>query len=337
MVDKLTKINMKIQLSELKEIVHKALLKYGYTEEESNVIGEVLLYAQMRGNNQGIVKLIGKGIPKSPEATEIKVLKERKASVLLDGGKNFGMVPMKKAIKMAIERAKEFGISIVGLTNTFSSTGAIGYFAREIAKADMVGMIYSGSPETVAPFGSYEPKFGTNPMAYGFPTTKAPVVFDMATSAMAWFGLVQAKTAGQSIPGDVAYDGEGNLTTDPAKAMEGAIRPFDKNYKGYGLNLVVELLTGPVIRSAVTGIKSELGWGNVVIAIDPSAFVDINEFKKDMDMVVERIHNAKTLGGVKKVQLPGEKGDDAMAKVLSTGEIEVEDNLLNELKILVKN
>lgn len=323
---------MQIKLEELKELVHKALLKYGYTEEESKIIGEVLMYAQMRGNNQGIVKLIGKGIPKSPEASEIKVLKERKASVLLDGGKNFGMVPMKKAVEMAIEKAKEFGISIVGLTNTFSSTGAIGYFAREIANSDMVGMIYAGSPETVAPHGSYEPKFGTNPMSYGFPTSKEPVVFDMATSAMAWFGLVQAKTAGQSIPGDVAYDGEGNLTTDPAKAMEGAIRPFDRSYKGYGLNLVVELLTGPVIRSAVTGIKSELGWGNVVIAIDPSAFVDMSEFKKDIDMAIENIHNSKPLEGVEKVYLPGEKGDAAMKNALETGVIEIEDNLLNELK-----
>lgn len=326
---------MKINLTELKELAHKALLKYGYTEEEAQIIGEVLMYAQMRGNNQGIVKLIGKGIPKNPEATEITVLKERKASVLLDGGKNFGMVPMKKSVEMAIERAKEYGISIVGLTNTFSSTGAIGYFAREIAKQGLVGMIYAGSPESVAPYGSYEAKFGTNPMAYGFPTSNEPVVFDMATSTMAWFGLVQAKTAGQSIPGDVAYDGEGNLTTDPAKAMEGALRPFDRSYKGYGLSLVVEILTGPMIRSAIVGIKAELGWGNVVIAIDPSAFVDIEEFKKDMDQAIDVIHASKTLEGIEKVYLPGEKGDKQMAEVIQSGEIEVEDNLLNSLKEVV--
>lgn len=323
---------MKIALSDLQVLVTKALAHYGYSPDESKVISEVLLYAQLRGNNQGIVKLIGKGIPKNPEASEIKILRERKASVLLDGAKNFGMIPMKKATEMAIERAKEFGIAIVGLTNTFSSTGAIGFFAREIAKANMVGMVYAGSPETVAPHGSYEPKFGTNPMAYGFPTSLEPVVFDMATSAVAWFGLVQAKTAGQSIPGDVAYDSEGNLTTDPAKAMEGAILPFDRNYKGFGLNLVVEILTGPLVRSAIAGIKSDLGWGNVVIAIDPSAFVEIEEFKKDMDAAVEIIHNAKPLAGVNKVYLPGEKGDELMNQIIESGEIEVEDNMLAQLR-----
>jgi LDH2 family malate/lactate/ureidoglycolate dehydrogenase len=324
---------MTIELSALKTLVDEALTNQGYNVEERAIISDVLLYAQVRGNNQGIVKLIGKGIPKNPEAGEIKVLKERKASVLLDGAKNFGMVPMKKAVEMAIERAKECGIAVVGLTNTFSSTGAIGYFARDIAKQNMVGMVFAGSPETVSPHGSYEAKFGTNPMAYGFPTSGEPIVFDMATSAMAWFGLVQAKTAGQSIPGDVAYDGEGILTTDPAKAMEGAIRPFDRNYKGYGLNLVVEILTGPLVRSAIAGIKSDMGWGNLVIVIDPSAFVDMSEFKKDMDEAITAIHAAKTLPGVEKVYLPGEKGDELMNKIVASGLIEVEDKLLEAVKL----
>ncbi len=327
---------MKISLQELSDLVIKALSKYGYSDEEVSIIKEVLLYAQLRGNNQGIVKLIGKGIPRSAEAGEISVISERKAAILLDGAKNFGMIPMKKATELAIERAKEFGVAVVGLTNTFSSTGAIGYFAREIAKADLVGMIYAGSPEAVAPHGSFEPKFGTNPMAYGFPTSNAPIVFDMATSAMAWFGLVQAKTAGKSIPNNVAYDGEGNLTTDPAKAMEGAILPFDRNYKGYGLNLVVEILTGPLVRSAIAGLHAEDGWGNLVVAIDPSAFVSIEKFKADMSAAVEIIHNSKRLPDVEKIYLPGEKGDELANTITKSGEIEVEDNLLNELRAFVQ-
>jgi len=244
------------------------------------------------------------------------------------------MIGMKKAVEISINKAKDFGISIVGLTNTFSSSGAIGYFAKEIAKQDLVGVVFSGSPETVSPFGSYEPLFGTNPMAYGFPTHNEPLVFDMATSAFTYFGLIQAKAAGQSIPDDVAYDKDGNLTTDPAKAMDGAIRVFDKSYKGYGLSLIVELLTGPLIKSAFVGIKSELGWGNLIITIDPSIFVDIEEFKDDMAQLEEKIHSSKKLPGVDKVYLPGEKGDELTKQILTTGEIEVEDNLLKQLQNL---
>lgn len=327
---------MTIPLTELNEMVNKALLKYGYTEEESTIIAEVLMYAQMRGNNQGVVKLIGTGIPKSPDATEIKIEKERKASVLLNGGKNFGMITMKKAVEIAADRSKEYGISVVGVSNTFSSTGAIGYFARKIAEQGLVGIVYAGSPETVPPHGSYEARFGTNPMAYGFPTSNKPVVFDMATSAMAWFGLVQAKSAGNTIPNDVAYDSEGNLTTDPAKAMEGSIRPFDRGYKGYGLNLVVELLTGPMINCAAAGIRPEGGWGNMVIAIDPTAFVEIDDYYKDMDEALRAVKSAKTLKGVEKIYIPGEKGDELMAQIMESGMIEVEDNLLDQLQKVVK-
>ncbi len=83
--------------------------------------------------------------------------------------------------------------------------------------------------------GSYEPLFGTNPLAIGIPSPDEPVVLDMATSAMAYFGLVQAKTAGVKIPRDEAYGASEKLITDPAKALDGAILPFDRNYKGAGL------------------------------------------------------------------------------------------------------
>jgi L-2-hydroxycarboxylate dehydrogenase (NAD+) len=83
---------MKIKIDELKVLVTKALAKYGYTNDESAIISDVLMYAQLRGNNQGIVKLIGKGIPKVPTVSDIKTVKETKLSSLLDGGHNQGMV-----------------------------------------------------------------------------------------------------------------------------------------------------------------------------------------------------------------------------------------------------
>ena len=76
---------MKISIQELKDLTITALKKYGYNDNESAIISDVLLYAQLRGNNQGIVKLIGKGIPKDPNATDIKTIKETKLSALLDG------------------------------------------------------------------------------------------------------------------------------------------------------------------------------------------------------------------------------------------------------------
>ena len=221
---------MKIKITELRKLVSRALKSYGYSSEEIGIISDVLIYAQLRGNNQGIVKLIGKGIPKSKDAGKIKVIKETKLSALLDGNQNMGMVVMDRAMNIALEKAKKYGFGIVGTNNTCTSTGAIGYYANIIAKKGYLGFVYAGSPETVTTFGSYEPIFGTNPLAIGIPSTKEPIVLDMATAAMAYYGLIQAKTAGKKIPNNVAYDSKGKLTTDPEQAMDGAILPFDRNY-----------------------------------------------------------------------------------------------------------
>ncbi len=328
---------MKIKLEELKELSKKAILKYGYTEDEANQILDILMYAQLRGNNQGIIKLIGKGIPKNTEAGEIKIIKETKLSALLDGNHNMGMVVMNKATDMALSKAKEHGFGIVGTNSTASSTGAIGYYAKKIAEAGFLGFVFAGSPETVTTHGSYEPLFGTNPLAIGVPTETEPVVLDIATAAMAYFGLVQAKTAGKSIPDNTCYDMDGNVTTDPAKAMDGAIMPFDRSYKGAGLAFMVEVLTGPLVAASYVGFGDvENSWGNLVYALDPELLVDSTEFKKQVSQMAKKVKGAKKLLGVSEIYLPGERGDKFAAKYLAEGEIEVEDNLLTGLKRVVE-
>lgn len=327
---------MKIKIAELRSITSKAIAKYGYNEEEVKIILEVLMYAQLRGNNQGIVKLIGKGIPKSTKAGEIKIIKETKLSALIDGNNNFGMIVKTKALEIALKKAKQNGFAIVGTNNTTSSTGAIGFYAKKIAEAGFVGFVYAGSPEAVAPYGSINPKYGTNPLAIGLPTDNGPVVFDMATAAIAWFGLVQAKTAGKKIPSNVAIDSKGMTTDDPEQAMSGAILPFDRSYKGSGLGMIVEALTGPLVGATFVGIGRG-DWGNLIYIIDPELLVDLKQFKLNMTKMVSNIKGAVKAEGVKEIYVPGEKGDMIALKHIETGEIDVEDNLLSELKKIVNS
>ncbi len=322
---------MKIKVAELTELTLKALKYYCYTEEESKTISDVLLYAQLRGNNQGVVKLIGKGIPRNPAAKPVSIVKETKLSAVLDGGQNMGMVALKQAMAMAIAKAKEHGFGMVGTHNTSSSTGALGYWAHQIAKEGFIGFVFAGSPETVCFHGSFEPIFGTNPLAIGMPSENEPLVLDMATAAMAYYGLIEAKTAGHKIPPDIAYDSEGNLTDDPAKAMDGALRPFDKSYKGASLSLMVEILTGPLVGAAFAGIGERNNWGNLIIAIDPELLADKEQFKKNVSALMARVKQTKKLPGVSEIVLPSERGNKLTKEHLASGEIEIEDNLYNEL------
>lgn len=323
---------MRVKLTELTQAIEQALVHYGYDEQERGQICDILLYAQLRGNNQGIAKLIGGGMSKNPNAKAVTIIRETPLSALLDGGQNAGMVVNAKAADMAIVKAKSEGFGIVGTCNTSTSTGAIGYYVRKIAEADCLGFAFAGSPETVTMHGSYAPLFGTNPLAIGIPTMGTPVVFDMATAAIAFYGLVEAQMAERSIPGDVAYDAEGNLTQDPSAALDGAILPFDRGYKGASLAMMIEILTGPLVMAAFTGAPdSWANWGNLVIAINPKLMVDLGKFKLDVSTLVKRVKNAKRLQGVDEIYTPGERGDRLRQAALDTGEVDIDDRLYRAL------
>jgi LDH2 family malate/lactate/ureidoglycolate dehydrogenase len=327
---------MKVKLEELRRVTKKALQHYGHDDRDAKVIQDVLLYAQLRDNNQGIVKLIGRGLPRDPEAGNIRIVTETPLSALVNGNKNAGIVVLQRAADIALSKAKEQGFSIVGTFNTYTSTGAIGYFARRLAAEDLIAFVFAGSPPSVSTFGSFERTFGTNPLAVGVPTESEPVVLDMATAAMAWYGLVEAKAAGEPIPDLTAYDDLGQLTTDPAKAMEGAILPFDRSHKGAGLSMIIEILTGPLVAASFAGAGDALSnWGNLVFAIDPALLVDVERFKRDVSHLVGWTKSAKKLSGVEEIYVPGERGDRLTAERNESGEIEIEENLYIELLRIV--
>jgi len=169
---------MVIKISELENLGNKALAKYGYTPDESKIILGMMMYAQLRGNNQGIVKLIGRGYPKNPQAGEFIIEKETKLSARINGNKQAGALVMQKALDVAVAKAKGHGFGIVGTNNTNTSTGALGYWAKQIADSGLIGFVFAGSPPTVAMYGSYEAIFGTNPMAIGIPGDSDPFVLD---------------------------------------------------------------------------------------------------------------------------------------------------------------
>jgi LDH2 family malate/lactate/ureidoglycolate dehydrogenase len=322
---------MQVQLDELKTTTLKVLRLSGYSQEQAEIILDVLMYAQLRGNNQGIVKLIGAGMPADVNAMAIKVLHETKLSALLDGGRNQGMVVLHRALEVALAKAREHGFGIVGTNNTNTSTGAIGYFASKAAQAGFIGFIFSGSPEFVAMHGSYEPIFGTNPLAIGVPSSEKPLVFDMATAAIARFGVIEAKTAGRSIPPDVAYDGEGQPTTDPAAALAGAIRTFG-GYKGAALSMMVEVLTRPLVQTMPNEEGRKTDWGNLVLVFDPGLLGDAETFKQEVAGLVGKVKATRRLPGVDEILVPGERGDRVLDAIMASGVVEVEENLWKALQ-----
>lgn len=323
---------MKVSVEALRTATRRAIAAQGYSAADTEIILEIILYAQLRGNNQNVIKLLGAGMPADPNAGEIAVIKDTKLSALIDGGWNQGMVVVSRATELAIEKAAAHGFGIVGTRRTNSPTGAIGYFARALADAGFIGFVCSGSMELMAMHGSYEPFFGTNPLAIGIPTAGAPIVFDMATASIAWYGIHLAKAEGQSIPEGVAYDSDGSITTDPAAALAGAIKAFG-GYKGAALALIVEVLTRPLVGATRDETGKKIDWGNLVFAIDPELLADDRaSFQAGVSNLLARVKDLKRLPGVDEILAPGERGDQVYERVMSDGEIEMDEQIWRDLQ-----
>ncbi len=323
---------MKVSVEALRTATRRAIAAQGYSEADTEIILDVILYAQLRGNNQNVIKLLGAGMPANPRAGEIKVVKDTKLSALLDGDWNQGMVLVSRATELAIDKADAHGFGIVGTRRSNSPTGAIGYFARQLAEAGLLGFVCSGSMELMAMHGSYEPFFGTNPLAIGIPTAGAPIVFDMATAAIAWYGIHLANAEGESIPEGVAYDSDGRVTTDPAAALAGAIKAFG-GYKGAALALIIEVLTRPLVGATRDDAGKKLDWGNLVFAIDPELLADdLASFQAGVSDLLARVKGLKRLPGVEEILAPGERGDRVYQRVMATGEIELDERIWLDLQ-----
>eukprot|EP00286_Rhodomonas_abbreviata_P004564 CAMPEP_0181335408 /NCGR_PEP_ID=MMETSP1101-20121128/26816_1 /TAXON_ID=46948 /ORGANISM="Rhodomonas abbreviata, Strain Caron Lab Isolate" /LENGTH=350 /DNA_ID=CAMNT_0023445527 /DNA_START=53 /DNA_END=1107 /DNA_ORIENTATION=+ len=316
-------------ITEVTELTKRALMASGYCEEDATIVTDILMYAELRGNNQGLIKLVAGTLAPTPSG-EITVTRETGVSAKIDGGQRIGMVIMRKAVDLAIEKAKVSGMSVIGVTNYASATGALGCWGRDIARAGRIVM--SQCPEMVAPYGSYQPIFGTNPFSIGIPTTPRPQVLDMATSAYAYFGVVTAQTEGKPIPGDIAWDAEGQPAKEPADALKGALRSFDRSYKGSHISMMVELLAGALTGGAMENKGPSKNWGSLVICIDPKVFGTLEEFQANANIMCDRVKNAHILPDRSEgtsITLPGERGD---TENLKNGTLELSDDVYNALK-----
>lgn len=328
---------MKIQLSELRETTKKILIDhYGYLEAEAEVITDALLYAQARGNNQGIVKLTNPAIERKTTGP-IEVIKETKVSALLDGKQNNAMLVATKAADIAAAKAKEHGIAVVGANGITSSSGALGYYVHKIASQDLVGMMFASSYPSVAMAGSSQALLGTNPLAIGVPGKDQPIVLDMATSAMALYGVMEANLAKKPLPKNQAFDKDGRPTTDPAKMLDGgALRTFDQGYKSSNLSLMIQILAGPLVGAAYMGEGDTVNnWaGALIIAIDPEILNGTKSIKESLKTIITKVKSVKKLPGVEEIMLPGERGDRMARHIAKSGEIDIEDNLWAKLQEL---
>ncbi len=301
---------------ELRSLVTNKLTGGGLDSTDAETVADVLVHADLRGvRSHGVirtehyVKRLNAGSLNKNATLSFKKL--RPGAGLLDADDGMGHVACIEAMDQACNLAKETGIAMVGVENG-SHCGALSYFLMRALDKEMIGMAVTHTDKCVAPYGGSKPFFGTNPIAFGFPTKRhKPVILDMATSNIAFGKILHAKEQNSSIPDDWGMDSEGKPTTDPHKVE--AMTPFG-GYKGYGIALVIDVLTG-VLLGAQYGPHITAMYGDydkprklasTMIAIDPATYTGLDRFIAQMDAMVDDLHAQPAAPGYDSVKVPGE-------------------------------
>ncbi len=324
---------MKVDVDQARALAENVLVRGGMPGDEAVIIADVLLEAELRGRrSHGFIRLPDVAARYSPpQHGGIRVVREHGHWALLDGDRQSGYLVAHRAMTVAIERARTHGTAVVGVHNS-THCGMAGAYVDMALRQDLVALMFVDCFPRVTAFGGTEPVLGTNPLAVGIPSATVPVLLDMSVGSITNGDLLVAMADGRRIAENLAFDPNGNPTTDPRRALQGSVRPFG-GHRGFGLALVIQVLAGALVGAA-TIPPAGSDYGLLIIVIDPSIFVPIDAFKQAVDDLAGQLKTSRREFGVDDILIPGERAYRERGERLTTG-IDLDDDLYERLAALV--
>jgi len=331
----------------------------GVPEEDAKICADVLIASDLRGiESHGVGRLkmyydklkAGTQMP----VTEFEIVREGPTTAVIDGHSGMGHVIAHRAMSMAIDKARQYGLGAVAVRNS-NHFGIDGYYPLMAIKAGMIGMSFTNARPSIAPTFSVQPMLGTNPIAFGAPTNEeCPFLFDGATSITQRGKVEVLARAEKPVPEGWIIDQEANYATDPHAILDGlvakknALLPLGgvgeetAGYKGYDLATIVEILSASLQTGSflygLTGLDADgkpapNHLGHFFMAIDIEHFVPLEEFKATTSAILNDLRNATKAPGQDRIYTAGEK-EFEMEKVVREQGVEVNPNLQKDLKVM---
>ncbi len=329
------------------DFVTDAFIGYGIPEEDAKICADVLLESDKRGiESHGVNRFkpvyldrIKDGIQNA--VTNFEIIKETETTAVVDGHDGMGQVIGYKSMKLAIEKAKKYGMGMVVVRNS-CHYGIAGYYPTMACKEGCIGITGTNARPSVAPTFGVEGMFGTNPLTIGIPTDEEfDFVIDCATSITQNGKVEYYERIGEEIhPGTVI-----GLDGNPVEGDAGAALKMIRNgtaalttlgglgealggYKGYGYAMVVELLSS-VLQDGIygkaldgkgpNGEKAPYHLGHFFIAIDTNHFLGEELCRKKAGDIIRSVRASKKAPGQDRIFSAGEKEHDVWLKRKDSG------------------
>lgn len=341
----------------LKNFTSQVFQKLGVAKEDADITAEILVESDLRGiPSHGVARLLRyvNGIKNGLMIPDAKpeIEKETPSTAAVNANNSLGQPAGYFGMNLTIEKAKKTGLGFVTIHNS-NHYGIAGYYSMMALKeGNLIGISMTNSAPLVVPTFSRDMMIGTNPISIATPCNKErSFVLDMATSVVPRGKFEVYERSDKSVPLGWAVDEHGVPSTETkriienmAKTLGGGILPLGgagellSGHKGYGLSLMVDILSG-VLSGASYGpnIKANAGGekyinvGHFFGAIKIDNFIELDRFKKTMDEMLQTLKNSNKAEGEKKIYIHGEKEFEKWEQYKKSG-VPLQEKVVESLK-----
>ena len=335
---------------QLKTFCEDCFVKFGFTQDESEIITDVLLLSDLYGiESHGMQSLARyhKGIEKGLIKVEAKpeVVFETPVSAVIEGHDGMGQLISHKAMNIAIEKAKKSGIAVVTVRNS-NHFGIAGYYAKMACDEGLLGMAFTNSEAIMVPTFGRLAMLGSNPIAVAMPAEPYDFFFDASTTVVTRGKLEIYNKLGKPLPEGWALNAQGKASTDAKDVLQnivakngGGIMPLGGNteqlgsHKGYGYGMLCEIFTSIIsmgLTSNHTHVGGKGGTCHGFIAMDPNIFGDAAAIKEHLSTFLQELRESPKSEGETRIYTHGEKEVFAKEDRLKNG-IDVNINTVAEM------
>ena len=325
--------SVKVPVNTLVDFMLEALTAMGTTEEDAKIIADVIITSDLWGvRSHGIahLKMYHERIKRGLQLpnTRITLVKDTSTTAVLDGGNGMGMVIGHHAMKMAIDKARQYGLGAVAVRNS-SHYGVAGYYPLMAAREGLVGLSVTNAHPSTAPTFGLKPMLGTNPIAVAAPTDEPfPYMYDAATAVVPRGKIEVAARANKPIPEGWVINKDGISATDSSNMIKemdlgnvallpvGGLGDMFGGHKGYGLATMVEIFSAAfqdgtylwgLTDTDADGKPQFLRIGHFFLAIDVEHFIPVDTFKKITGNMMRELRSSSVAPGQSRIYTAGEK------------------------------